>query len=485
MDSDPDSNRAPDSSICNHTQTPAQDNLQMISNPAIKAYYDRTPRSIPVLNFSPVFSKMPISIDKSDNHSSLQSQPPANPLPSFPDIINFDWGLLDNPSHVVLDLPPEQEAVASIAQAALDHFNALSDSSNEDLEWSDAPSNDDLPEVIVIASHGRKRARTADHTATSHRWFPWQDKVEMSNPKVRPHLHFYPEDSGLWLSEAQQGLCWLREVPDEQLTPMARLNSHDYYIHEPAMLSDGRNDRPMMFARRWAMEPVDTDHQRSWKVIKYDDYVVLQNEFLMNFPQLCLPQSKAQQEYNVHFLCTSNLVPPLEMLDGIVGQLEHVNFLLLYNTWTNSINFLATHKKVVFGHGTLKQMSQSFFYPSYLSEFACHIGLYGKLFCRACWVKGTHATTNILESAGQRVHQESNGAKSDADSQMASNDSANEGTSNPASETKSVHSNTTKRKRKQGLETMANMLSRVHDFVKVGKPRNKQEKITQLHAQFV
>ncbi|KAJ7707193.1 hypothetical protein B0H14DRAFT_2228663, partial [Mycena olivaceomarginata] len=22
------------------------------------------------------------------------------------------------------------------------------------------------------------------------------------------------------------------------------------------------------------------------------------------------------------------------------------------------------------------------------SEFACHIGLRGKLFCRACWVKG-------------------------------------------------------------------------------------------------
>ncbi|EGO18547.1 hypothetical protein SERLADRAFT_443885 [Serpula lacrymans var. lacrymans S7.9] len=126
MDSDPDSNRAPDFSICNHTQTPAQDNLQMISNPAIKAYYDQLDR---------------------DNHSSLQSQPPANPLPSSPDIINFDWGLLDNPSHVVLDLPPEQEAVASIALAALDHFNALLDSSNKDLEWSDAPSNDDLPEV--------------------------------------------------------------------------------------------------------------------------------------------------------------------------------------------------------------------------------------------------------------------------------------------------------------------------------------------------
>ncbi|EGO31054.1 hypothetical protein SERLADRAFT_364786 [Serpula lacrymans var. lacrymans S7.9] len=540
---------------------------------------------------------MPISIDKSDNHSSLQSQTPANPLPSFPDIINFDWGLLNNPSHAALDLPPEQEAVASIAQAALDHFNALSDSSNEDLEWSDAPSNNELPEVTVIvndgieiASHGRKHARTADHTATSHRWFPWQDKVTYTLdilmhlprsvfsqkqldlflwllkvndvddvPSVKTmqslnsalqkccgigtiaykgalghHYHvnnlahiisqFYPEDSGLWLSEARQGLHWLHEVPDEQLTPMARLNSHNYYIHKPAMLSDGRvcipfrwfyrtqNGYPMMFAWCWAMEPVDTDHQRSWKVIKCDDYVVSQNEFLMNFPWLCqnvkqydlpdprllsdtlkneivvtvvdsktsstsdfpiwmycddrsgnmskkwnehnsflfipagLPRFKAQQEYNVHFLCTSNLAPPLEMLDGIVGQLNNAqkSGVWSWDSQTNEPVLLLPFVLALLGDNPMQ------------SEFACHIGLCGKLFCRACWVKGTDAATNILKSAGQCVHQESNGAKSDADSQMASDDSANEGTSNPASETKSV-----------------------------GKPRNKQETITQLHAQFV
>ncbi|EGO18389.1 hypothetical protein SERLADRAFT_412257 [Serpula lacrymans var. lacrymans S7.9] len=499
---------------------------------------------------------MPILIDESDNHSSLQSQPPANPLPSSPDIINFDWGLLDNPSHVVLDLPPEQEAVASIALAALDHFNALLDSSNEDLEWSDAPSNDDLPEVTVIvnngietASHGRKRARTADHTATSRRWFPWQDKVRCTLDILMhlPRSVFSQKqlDLFLWLLKVNdvddapsvkamqslnsalqkccgigtiaykgvlghhyhemsnpKGLRWLREVPDEQLTPMARLNSHNYYIHKPAMLSDGCNDHPIMFARCWAMEPVDTDHQRSWKVIKCDDYVVSQNEFLMNFPQLSivdsktsstskwaftdlnvgnqwrallkghkvlsfpiwmycddtsgLPQSEAQQEYN--YQLSSNA-----QKSGVWS----------WDSQTNEPVLLLPFVLALLGDNPMQ------------SEFACHIGLHGKLFCRACWVKGIDAGTNILESAGQRVHQESNGAKSDADSQMASNNSANEGTSNPASETESVHSNTIKCKRRQGLETMANMLSSVQDFVKVGKPQKKQETITQLHAQFV
>ena len=35
-----------------------------------------------------------------------------------------------------------------------------------------------------------------------------------------------------------------------------------------------------------------------------------------------LPHSLSQQEYNVHFLCTPNLMPPFEMLDKIVTQLE-------------------------------------------------------------------------------------------------------------------------------------------------------------------
>ena len=35
-----------------------------------------------------------------------------------------------------------------------------------------------------------------------------------------------------------------------------------------------------------------------------------------------LPHEHGQRQYNVHFLATSNIAPPLEMLDGIVSQLE-------------------------------------------------------------------------------------------------------------------------------------------------------------------
>ena len=44
------------------------------------------------------------------------------------------------------------------------------------------------------------------------------------------------------------------------------------------------------------------------------------NSFL--FTPAGLPRAAVHQEYNVHFLCTSNTAPPLEMLDGVVNQLE-------------------------------------------------------------------------------------------------------------------------------------------------------------------
>jgi hypothetical protein len=58
----------------------------------------------------------------------------------------------------------------------------------------------------------------------------------MVNPKVRPHLKFYPEDGKNHLSEARQAHHWLYKMADEDITPMARLDRQDYYIHEPAML---------------------------------------------------------------------------------------------------------------------------------------------------------------------------------------------------------------------------------------------------------
>ena len=46
------------------------------------------------------------------------------------------------------------------------------------------------------------------------------------------------------------------------------------------------------------------------------------NSFL--FTPAGLPREHVLKEYNIHFLSTSNIAPPLEMLDGISSQIQCV-----------------------------------------------------------------------------------------------------------------------------------------------------------------
>jgi len=118
----------------------------------------------------------------------------------------------------------------------------------------------------------------------------------MANPKVRPHLSFYPEEATKNLSEARHFARWLNEMPDDEMTPMLRLGKHDYYIYEPAMLRSGLICMPHRWflhngchhARCWKMEQVVCEgNRKSWRVIKGQaPFNVDQDQFLKNFPQL-------------------------------------------------------------------------------------------------------------------------------------------------------------------------------------------------------
>jgi hypothetical protein len=112
------------------------------------------------------------------------------------------------------------------------------------------------------------------------------------------------------------------------------------------------------------------------------------------------------------------------------------------------------------------------------SEFACHIGMRGKLFCRACWVKGSDA----LDVEDPFINPENNG-NSDAESQ-GSGLSAGEEELGGAQSSVSVgvpvevgeevmntnmpSSSVPKKKKKGKLkESMSAMINRVMSFIKV------------------
>ncbi|KAJ7688026.1 hypothetical protein B0H17DRAFT_938745 [Mycena rosella] len=374
---------------------------------------------------------------------------------------------------------------------------------------------------------------------------------EMSNPKVRPHLEFYPEDSGSLLEEARQGKRWLEEIPSDQITPMARIGTQDYFIHEPAMLTDGTFRMPFrwflrgktLFAKCWDLDVVNTETGRAWRVVQRESEVA-QEGFMKNLPELradfrrynvpdptkikdvqnpsdgttsdwtftdpaignpwrerakgarvycfpiwlyCddtsgnlskkwnehnsflftpagLPREQSQKEFNIHFLSTSNIAPPLEMLDGILDQLETAQKDGIW-AWDSELKELVLVIPAVLALLGDNPMQ---------SEFACHIGLRGKYFCRACWVKGSD---NLDEEDGEDpppVPQNA-GAGSDAESQ-ASSDAGSDTSQQPTGKVKS--------RRKKIKESLDQMVERAKSFVKIGRLRTRTETTGTLRTYF-
>ncbi|KAF8480569.1 hypothetical protein JB92DRAFT_3102105 [Gautieria morchelliformis] len=163
---------------------------------------------------------------------------------------------------------------------------------------------------------------------------------------------------------------------------------------------------------------------RGWVVLEYEVVTVGAEELLLNFLELgkacmrynCPPPTQilairlqdfqspgctwnrrvgwahAQMEYNIHFLCTSNLAPPLEMLDGIVAQLSacQMEGIWAWDCVLGEMVLLLIWILVLLGDNPMQ------------SELACHCGLLAKFFCWCCWVKGPDAVEQDVP--GRRQH---------------------------------------------------------------------------------
>ena len=100
------------------------------------------------------------------------------------------------------------------------------------------------------------------------------------------------------------------------------------------------------------------------------------------------------------------------------------------------------------------------------SEFACHIGMWGKLFCQACWVKGSDALDvddlfiNVM-----------NNDQSDVESQASSAAEEEGGSAHssvPVTQVEeAINTNIPKKKRGRFKESMLAMINCVTSFIKV------------------
>ncbi|KAJ2936113.1 hypothetical protein H1R20_g977, partial [Candolleomyces eurysporus] len=117
---------------------------------------------------------------------------------------------------------------------------------------------------------------------------------EMSNPLVRPKLHFLPEDSGPRLSEARQASHWLHDLPPELTTPCVRIGSQEFFSFEPALLTGDRFVVPVRWfmadgrvhAQCWDLELVETFDGQLWRAVTAPVRVARDDEFLKPYPDL-------------------------------------------------------------------------------------------------------------------------------------------------------------------------------------------------------
>ena len=125
----------------------------------------------------------------------------------------------------------------------------------------------------------------------------------MANPRVRPFLHFFPEDTGPGgcVSDAYQAHRWLHGMDPELLTPAVKRDNQDYFIFEPTILADQSVCMPfqwfecsgIMHAHVWCMLLATQDNCAGWLVLKYDCFKVAISDLAASFPyfarsfQLC------------------------------------------------------------------------------------------------------------------------------------------------------------------------------------------------------
>lgn len=114
----------------------------------------------------------------------------------------------------------------------------------------------------------------------------------MANPRVRPHLHFLPEDSGEHLAEAWQASRWRSELDPNVACPMVRIGTHDYFVYKPAQLDDGSVCMPVRWftcgnqtlATAWKMVPLANGS--GWVVLAHAELELDSERFLNPFPSL-------------------------------------------------------------------------------------------------------------------------------------------------------------------------------------------------------
>ncbi|KAG8712744.1 hypothetical protein FRC09_019504, partial [Ceratobasidium sp. 395] len=130
----------------------------------------------------------------------------------------------------------------------------------------------------------------------------------------------------------------------------------------------------------------DTSGNASKKWNKHNSYL---------FVLAGLPHEEIQSPYHVHFLATSNIASPLEMLEAIVRESEDAacEGIWAYSAVKHDLVLCIAWWLALEGDNPMQ------------SELSSHIGMNGKYFCRVCQVrKGNREQDRDVQEEKERLH---------------------------------------------------------------------------------
>ena len=113
----------------------------------------------------------------------------------------------------------------------------------------------------------------------------------MANPRVRPFLHFYPEDTGKTISEYWHAKHWHEDTDPSLVTPMVATKSGHFFIYEPTILANNSVVMPYrwflrdgsIMARAWPLRAVRCLDDVGWIVEEFKMVIVSQDDLSIPF----------------------------------------------------------------------------------------------------------------------------------------------------------------------------------------------------------
>jgi hypothetical protein len=166
----------------------------------------------------------------------------------------------------------------------------------------------------------------------------------MANPRIRPHLHFYPEDAGDTVNEYWHARHW-HEVADPSLvTPMAVVNNIRFFVYEPIILTNGRVVLPHRWflrggsiaTRAWPLRAVKHGNDVGWIVEEFRMVIVNQGELLIPFGSWGAGQlHRPLPGVNCIFGTFTPVMSIYSYLKTTQGSMLEPNGAIVRWTWTN------------------------------------------------------------------------------------------------------------------------------------------------------